>query len=250
MRPKKDRRIPTPEEVPSIFDDKCIRELARTARLPRTANIPRFGVAVRDAALVYIRDASMASDNEVHHEVDGLLRAADRAVNARKRKDAACENVAVRIERLTERTRKLLNERGTLPDPAVLRDPISQSAACEIVAKLCRIGAFWQEGRRRPGGERSTTMVSVLHAPALEQHPARREAQLYFMTMLRLAVLEATGMPSPRTVDPGRPTPFAQMAQACLNRLRAGANAVELINELQRRRKDKELRQSLSGQNA
>jgi hypothetical protein len=81
------------------------------------------------------------------------------------------------------------------------------------------------------------TMVSVLHAPALEQYPARREAHLYFMTMLRLAVLEATGMPPPPTANYHVPTPFAKMAQACLDRLHAGANAVELINELQRRRK-------------
>jgi hypothetical protein len=71
MRAKEDRRTPAPEEVPRIFDDKCIRELARTARLPRTANIARFGILVRDAALEYIRDANVASDNEVHHEVAG-----------------------------------------------------------------------------------------------------------------------------------------------------------------------------------
>jgi hypothetical protein len=241
MPSKKDRRIPTPEEVPSIFDDKCIQELVGTARLPGTANIARFGVLVRDAALEYIRDANIASDNEVHHEVDGLLRAADRAVNARKRKDAACENVAIRIERLSERTRKLLNERGMLPDPEMLRDPATQHVACETIARLCRTGACWQEGRRRPGGKRSVTLVSVLHAPILQQNPARREAQLNFVVSLRLAYLHAAGKSPPRTANPERPGPFAKMARICLDKLRSGANAVEMLKELQRRQKEVEI---------
>jgi hypothetical protein len=239
---RKVRRIPAPEEVPRIFDDKCIQVLAKLGKLSWAANIPRFTAGVRKAAEVFISDASAASDNEVHYEVDGLLRAASRAVKARKRKDAACGAVALQIEDLSERARKLLNERGTLPDPDILRDPATQHAACETVASLCRIGAFWQEGRRRPGGKRSLTMVPVLHAPALEQHPARREAHLYFISMLRTAVLEATGMLPPLTANHDMPTSFAEMAQVCLDKLQAGANAVKLINALQRRRKFMELR--------
>ena len=94
----KDRRIPAPQDVPRIFSDDQVRQLAAVAKLPADANLPHFATAVRDAALLYIRDASTASDNEVHHGVDVLLRAADRALIARKRKDAAYENVAVRIE--------------------------------------------------------------------------------------------------------------------------------------------------------
>jgi hypothetical protein len=172
--------------------------------------------------------------------VDGLLRAADRAGNARKRKDAACEKVAVRIERLSERTRKLLNERGALPGPETLRDPATQHAACETIARLCRIGAYWQEGRRRPGGKRSMSMVSELHAPTLQQHPARREAQLSFVTSFRLAYLQAADKRPPATADAGRPGPFAETVQNCLDKLWAGANAVEMLNELQRRRKEVE----------
>jgi hypothetical protein len=247
MRARKDWRVPTPEELPSIFDDKFIGGLAQTARLPPTAEIPRFAAAVRDAARLYIRDASVASINEVHHEVDRLLRAADRAVHARKRKDAACEIVAARVERLSERTRELISEwGGTLPDPEVLRNPATQHAACETIASLCRIGAGWREGRRRSGGRRSMTMVSVLHAPPPQQHPARREAQLNFVTWLQVAYLEAAGRPPPATTHPDRPSPFAQMVQVCLDKLEAEGSAVEMINEL--RRKSKQTRQRLSRQ--
>lgn len=249
MRAKKDRRIPTPEELPNTFDGEFIRGLARTARLPPTADIPRFTAAVLDAARLYIRDVSVASNNEVHHEVDRLLRAADRAVRARKRKDAACGVVAAQVERLSERTRKLLNEWGTLPDPEVLRDPGTQRGACENVASLCRMGAGWQEGRRRPGGKRSMTMVSVLYAPPLQQHPARREAQLNFVMWLQMAYLEAAGEPPPATAHPGRPSRFAQMAQVCLDKLQAGADAVALVNKLKRRKDKQQLRQRLSRQN-
>jgi hypothetical protein len=249
---RKDRRMPAPKDLPRLFDDKCIRQLVRIDSRLRSANIQVFAAGVLKAAELFVRDASAATHNEVHYEVDGLLRAAERAVKARKRKDVAYEDVAVLIERLSERTRTLLNDRGfgTLPEPETLRDPATQCAVCKTVARLCRIGACRQEGRRRPGGKRSMTLVPVLHAPPLEQHPARREAQLYFVMMLRAAYLEATAKRPPATSNPGRPSPFAKIAQVCLDKLQAGANADELLKELQRRRKDREKRQQrLSCQN-
>jgi hypothetical protein len=42
---------------------------------------------------------------------------------------------------------------------------------------------------------------------------------------------------------------FQAHVQACLDEIRAGANAVELLNELQRRRKGKKQAGPLSGQN-
>jgi hypothetical protein len=246
MPHKKDRRTP-----PCIFDNKCIAELARTAGLPSAANVPRFKAGIRKAALIYLREAGTPTDNEVYHEVDLLLRAADRAVSARKRKDAACEKVAVQIERLSERTRKLLSKRGTLPYAGTLRDPKMQHDACVTVARLCRMGARWKEGRRRHGGKRSMTKVSVLHAPALQQHPARHEAQLNFAMWVQVAYCEATGMLPTFTAHPDtalRPlSGFPKMLQICLNKLGAGANAVELLNELHRRRK--QMRDRLSHQN-
>lgn len=243
MRVKKERRIPETQDVPRIFSDQRIRELAAEAELPLGDDL-RFAAGAREAARIYIGEASAASDNEVHHEVDELLRAADRAVKLRKHKDAAYEDVAKRIEQLSERTRKLLNERSArptvaleMPDPEAFRDLARRDEACENIARLCRIGAFWKGDRRRPGGKRSMTMVSVLHAPELEQHPARREAQLNFVMWLEVAYLEATGKHPSLTADPKRPGPFARMVQACLNEVRASANAVELLNELQRRRK-------------
>ena len=211
---------------------------------------------VRDAALIYIRDTRATSDKEVHDEVDELLRAADCAVKRRKNKDAAYEKVAKPIERLSERTRKLLNKRSArptvaleMPDLEAFRDLARRDEACETSARLCRIGAAREEGRRRPGGKRSITLVSTLHAPEPQQHPSRRKAELNFVMWLRMAYLEATGEHPSLTANANRPGPFARMVQACLDEIRAGANAVELLNELQRRRKGKKQAGPLSGQN-
>ena len=160
------------------------------------------------------------------------MRAADRAVKRRKGKEAAYEDVARRRERLSEPTRKLLIERSVrhtvtleMPGPEAFRDHARRDEACETIARLCRVGACRKEGRRRPGGKRSMTMVSTLHAPELQQHPARQKAELNFVMWLRLAYLDATGEPPPLTVNPQRPGPFARMVQHCLNEAKASANA-------------------------
>jgi hypothetical protein len=79
VRVKKERQISKAQDVPTIFSDQRIRELAAKAKLPLGDEL-RFAAGVREAALIYITEAGALSDNEVHHEVDELLRAADRAV--------------------------------------------------------------------------------------------------------------------------------------------------------------------------
>jgi hypothetical protein len=255
VRVKKERWIPEAQDVPGIFSDQRIRELAAKAELPLGDDL-RFAAGVRDAALIYIRDTRATSDNKVHREIDELLRAADHAVKRRKCKDAAYEDVAKQVERLSERTRKLLNKRSArptvaleMPDPEAFRDLARRDEACETIAKLCRIGAFKKKGRRRADGKQSITMVNILHAPELQQHPARREAQLNFVMWLRVAYVEATGEQPSLTANAERPGPFARMVQACLDEIRASADAVALLNELQRRKKGKKQAGPLSGQN-
>ncbi len=186
MRVKKERQIPKAQDVPRIFSHQRIRELAAEAKLP-LGDALRFAALAREAALIYIGEASTPSGNEIHYEVDQLLRAADRAVKQRKGKEAACEDVARRFERLSEPTRKLLKERSVrptvtleMPDPEAFRDIARRDEACETIARLCRIGACREEGRRRPGGKRSITIASTLHAPELQQQPARQRSRAQF----------------------------------------------------------------------
>jgi hypothetical protein len=229
-------------DMPRVFSDDRVGAMAAELGIPDD-KLLLFAKEIRRAALIFFDDVSKATGNEVHHEVDELVRAALRAVKARKRPDADCENVAILVERLSGQARKLMNKRGTLPDAEALRDPARQRDACETVARLGRLGALREPGRKRPGGKQSTTEVSVLYAPTLQQHPLRREPQHAFVMLVETAYYEATGkLPTLTASRTGSgPGPFARFVQACLDELRAGASAVDLINELHRRRRSKRL---------
>jgi hypothetical protein len=92
-------------------------------------------------------------------------------------------------------------------------------------------------------GKRSTTWQPKLFAPEPDQHPPKREAERQFVMHLQLAWLEAVGKPPTATVNPSRSDrPFANLVRECLKLVGANADAVALINELQRRRTDKQSR--------
>jgi len=221
MRAKKDRRIPGPEELPRILDDKFIRDLAQQAKLPLDADIPRFAAAIRDAALRYVADMANTSDRAMRDQIQALYSAAVRH---------RYKETATRINKLSERTRAFLKGRGdrrsvgvAIPEPEVLRDRASRDQACEAVVRLLRVGMV--------GGK------AILYEPTPQPRPSRRKAELDLVMWLRVAYLEATGMPPTRTANPNRPGPFARMVQTCLDKITPGANAAEMLNKLDRRRK-------------
>jgi hypothetical protein len=232
----------TAAEVPRIFSDAHVRLMASTAGLEEIAEdkLQGFAASVQHAALIYLNYEP--TSNEVHRQIDELVRAALRAAKARKRPDVACEEVVSLIERLSKQATKIMNRFCTLPDAETLRDPARQRDACETVARLGRMGAYFKLGRKRDRGKRSVTEVSVLYAPTLQQHPRRRDAQIAFLMGLEAAYVEATGEAPTPTANLNRPGPYARFVRACLDQLRAAANAVELINERDRRRKIMQLR--------
>jgi hypothetical protein len=240
MTRKRIVRVMADAGLVGMFSGQALKDMLIKAKLEiDNEKLPRFEADVREAALFFFAEAAKATLNEVHHEIDALVRAALRAVKARKRPDFACERVAALIEQLSVQARKLMNKRGTLPDPETLRDPARQRDACETVARLGRLGAYRKQGRRRPGGKQSTTEVSVLNAPKLLQHPLRQEPHHAFLTGLEEAYLAAKGRWPPRTANPS--TRWVLFVQACLDQLEPGVNAVELINEHHRRRRIKQL---------
>jgi len=111
-----------------------------------------------------------------------------------------------------------------IPNPKALTDRPRRGKACKTIVRLLRVGM-------KKGGK------ALLYAPPPRQRPPRREAELNFVMWLEVASLEATGMPPPLTANPARPGPFARMVQTCLDRIALGANAVEMLYELHRRRK-------------
>ena len=221
MRAKKKRRIPAPQKLPHIFDDKFIQGLAQQAKLSWAANIPRFAAAIRDAAKRYVAAMATPSDVTMRAEIEGLYSAADRH---------RYKETATRIGKLSKQTRAFIKKRGdrptlslAIPDPQAFNDPARRDEACGTIARLLHVGI---EDRK-----------VQLYAPKPQSRPPRREAELDFVMRLELAYLEATGMPPPLTANPARPGPFARMVQTCLDRIALGANAVEMLNELHLRRK-------------
>jgi hypothetical protein len=204
-------------------------------------------------ARIYARDAREPNDNELHAEIAALHKVAERR---------DFEQVAQLLAALSPPAREQLKNRGkwqgrkfSLPTPKALREPRLREGACTAVARLCRTGGGYVEGRLRPSGKRSLTWRWRLYAPEPRSHFPKRQAERDFVMWLRLAWLEAVGEAPSATVNPGRGKlqqngsrepggPFARMVCECLRLVGAPhADAVGLLNELARRRR-------LSGRNS
>jgi hypothetical protein len=192
---------------------------------------------MQDAERIFFREAEVPTSNEVYHEIAALARASLKAVQARKRPDHDCAHVAVLVEQLSAQAWKVLSKRGELPTAAELRNPVTQRDACSAVLRICRLGFKRQLGRKRKGGERSESMISVLYAPELNKWPLRHEAEHAMLTRLEEAYFEAKGNLLPTVNDS---SPSAVFVQAFLD-IGSDANAVNLINEHHRRRRVKRL---------
>jgi hypothetical protein len=232
----KSRKPIAAADIQRIFDDACIDKLAAIARLPAGADRKRFADGVREAARVYARDVRIPTSNQLHDEIAGLYRAADRK---------ECEQVAALLEQLSPKARELLSKRATrlsleLPASEDLRDPTRQQKACEAVLSLSQYGGEYIESRRRPSGKRSRTWRPLLYAPQLRRNFPKRDAELNFIMWLQIGWLEATGKRPSLAANPDRPGPFARTVRECLELVGAKhADPVGLINELNEHRRKK-----------
>jgi hypothetical protein len=233
----KDQRILALDQVPIVFSDAQVRQFAAKAKLPADTNLTRFAAAIRDAAMIYVRDAGTPDGNAVHHEIKALYSAASR----HRYKEAA-----ERIEALSQQTRDFINRRAERPNvpwqiPAAdtLRDKATREAACQTIINLLSQGGRWREGRRRTGGERSMVWEPKLYAPTLQKRPPKRKAERDFVMWLQIAFLDATEQSPPHTAHHVNPGPFARMVKTCMRLIAPAADTVKIINELQRQRREK-----------
>jgi hypothetical protein len=244
------------DDVARVFDDACIERLARIGKLPSGADRRVFGEGIRDAARIYAREARYPNANTLNDEIAGLHRAADRRLHAQ---------VADWMERLSPQARGMLIERANrlgleLPPPNALLDNERRENACAAIVRLCAIGGRFVEGRLRATGRRSRKVWRpALYVPSKQRNFLRREAERNFLMWLRVAWVEATGempeavgcMPAKtaRHADESRAIgPFGRMLRECLRLLGAAdTDAVELINDLHRRRRWMEQRPPLEG---
>src|SRR5262245_5971647 len=241
-----------PEAVPVVFNDECIQQLA--GYLPLGADIECFAERLRDAALEYARDARVPSANELHYEIEALHAAVENELTAvygqADRRRRRQKPITLLYRKLSSEALGMLLKRGDLPPLIDLLDPERRANALETIRARCSYGAEWIEGRKRPNRpvgkrERSRTLRPLICAPEPSRHFVKRYAERSFVIGIRLAWLHATGEPPARTAqfptDGVRATPFVNLVDQCLRLVGASGqtrrvNAVELINELARRR--------------
>jgi hypothetical protein len=229
---RKARRPIAPLDVDRVFEGACIDTLMQIGKFPARGDKKIFAEGIRDAARIYVRDANEPTTvNELADEIEILWRTA----NGRQ-----YDEVANLLGALSERTRNALNERGqrrtpgiVLPMPEALRDAAQQETACDTIVRLCQIGDRVKGSSWQP----------LFYAPDRKQHFPKRKAERDFVMHLRLAWLHATGnppAPTARDASAGRAiSPFARLVRECLRLMGAqitDSGAVELINELHRRR--------------
>jgi hypothetical protein len=230
MRKKKVRRIIAAEEVAIAFSDAQVAELAKIAKLPPATNMGVLAEGLREAACIFVRDASVPTANELHGQIAELFKA-----SAGRQHD----DVARLLEDLSPLARDML---PSLPDPEALHDVGQREAACESIEASCQFGGRFVDGRRRPSGKRSRPVWRpYLYAPERRRHFPKREAERDFATWVSIAWFDAAGAEPPRTAHhkaDGRDVgPFARFLRQCLRLVGASADPVELINELHRRRR-------------
>jgi len=256
MAGTRSQRAITTDQVPHVFNDARIEQLASIGKPPSHTNMQRFADGIREAARKYATEIRQPNDNEVYAEILRLHRAAERRyysevatlvkkLSLRARDLLKCDELrTIRSPAVTSDSRRIRHHTSlrwtkvALPSPEALLDE-RRDHACATVIKLCQNGGGWVEGRKRPSGKRSWTWRPYFRAPEPQRHFPKREEELSFVMWLRIAWLEATGKEASLTADPRRPGPFARMVQECLELVGAGhADAVALVNKLNQIRRE------------
>jgi hypothetical protein len=250
--------IPIAElDVPIRFDDPTMERLATT--YPKLTDYPkkrRYIDGIREAAILYVRYAGTGGDRDrAELEITdlGAAAAAESFCTAAKllgglsplalnclrfrvenRITAAFDPGPIHAEaigrdgEILSRQKSIQSARVWLPTPDDLLDHQRQGRACEMLALLCRSG-----GTRLPGGD------IVPYGPAQPESRRdfpRRQAERYFLMLLRNVWFEAKGIWPGKAANANHRTLFVKMVQECLNLAGAGeADAVGLINEFNAR---------------
>jgi hypothetical protein len=252
---KRSRTLISAEDVESVFNDDCISRLAKLSgldnyisRLTERSGLDpgdyksRFGKGIRDAVQIYLRDAAMPNENDVHSEIARLHQAA----HFRRYEESFKLVKNLSAQALSLLNRRNLPDTALLLDPSPLTDPARQRRASEKLAALCRTGAKLKKGRKRPGDppERENedpreTFAPDLYAPPASRHFEKRAAERTFLMWLHIAWLEATGERQRAHTAARTPDilgPFAKFVCECLKLVGAeDVDGVALINEVKER---------------
>jgi hypothetical protein len=263
MHVTKSKPIIAVKDVATVFDAGRIQDLASIAKLSPDADLEALGYWIREAAHFLSIEALIPAANQLHREIATLYKAAE----ARKFKAVAdllaklspeateflSTNAGLAVADLSkaELKRVTVSDRDgktrtrsarppfalTLPCPSDFRDEALREQACDRLTSLCRIGARLVDGRGRPSGKRSRSIIPYLNAPTASRHFRKREAERHFVHRLSTAWYKATGKRPPRTArragDSRDIGPFARLVRECLRLVGAGyADPIALINQM------------------
>jgi hypothetical protein len=229
------------EDVPQVFTDERIADLARKARLPANANLVQFGGSVREAARAYLLEAH-AAPHLVRRELVALYRASERAI----KKGDSCHLEA--LHQLSQAARDWLLDRlaRQYSGRTTVNRPLSyiiEFSSCPVRLRSLLIqGGRMKPGRRRSNGHNSRpTFEPLLWAPTVGRGQPRNSAARTLVMLLRIGYLEAVGKPPARTAHHDNPGPFARLVRGCLRLLGAkDVDAVQAINAWEKIRRKSE----------
>lgn len=133
------------DEVPHVFDDDCIQQLAHMVDLSPDLRRP-FAKAIRRLARVFIRDRNIANDDDVTREIKALYAAAE----GHKYADAA-----KLVTGMSKPTRAFLKKRAariglTIPKPSAFLDRSRLEGACETLRRITSQGSHIEDGKLVP----------------------------------------------------------------------------------------------------
>jgi hypothetical protein len=231
------------EQVPEVFDERCVNARAKTAGLPKNANLEVFGNEIRRAVCQYLAEVQATNANGIRREIEKLYKAARRQ---------RYEIAAQLIGGLSPAARQFLaaaNPTIQIPAAESFLNGETREEACLQAEQLTSFGGQWVEGRLRSTGRRSKKWQPFLFAPPASAQFAKREAERDFVVNIRLAYREAcddTEPPPAATTRLVRKEEnvfmvsggFGRMIADCLRLVGAPhAHAVNVMNELHRRRR-------------
>jgi hypothetical protein len=241
-------------DVEYIFDDEQLTELARIAKLPADADVPRFAENIRIAARIFLEKKALLNPPRLREAIKRLYQL---NIRAERGGDRAARALAHFVDAMPASLRQWLisinARRGrNIPTAAEILSPATRQSAVERLRLILSYGGRVVVGRKRPGGRRSRSFMPLLRVP--EESKRGRPSGLAerdLVQWLAIAYLEATGQSPPYTAHHSDAIrgPFARFVHECFELIGApSGNVTRLINQYGSARREIARRRSVQSE--
>jgi hypothetical protein len=151
-----------------IFNAQVVKELARTAKLPASANIADFGESIRIAVRIFVETKERLNAPQLRRAIERLYQLNTRAEHG---SDRAARALARAVDAMPADVRRWLlscnapHDRN-IPTAAEILSPATRRIAVERLRLILSYGGNVAAGRKRAGGRRSRSFKPLLRVPA------------------------------------------------------------------------------------